>query len=129
MPQQHMNYVKRVHVKIGDQTHDMISAIYAMRAMPLAVGSSHDLKISDSGLVYSVPVKVTGREVLKTVLGRVSCFRVEPQIFGKGRLIEKKGALVIWITDDARHVPVRASIDSEYGKIEIRLKSVMNAGK
>jgi hypothetical protein len=115
--------------EITGQTHDLISSIYAMRAMPLAVGSSYDLKISDSGLVYSIPVKVTGREILKTVLGRVSCFRVEPEIFGRGRLIEKKGALVIWMTDDARHIPVRGLIDAEYGKIEIKLRSVTNAGK
>jgi hypothetical protein len=109
--------------EIGEPTHDIISAIWAIRAMPLSVGAHYDLNVSDSGLMYPVPVKVTGREVMKTVIGRVSCFKVEPEIFGKGRLIEKRGALIIWMTDDARHLPVRASIDSEYGKIEIRLKS------
>ena len=110
--------------EISEQTHDIISAIWAIRAMPLSVGAHYDLSVSDSGLIYPVPVKITGREVMKTVIGRVSCFRVEPEIFGKGRLIgEERGALIIWMTDDARHLPVRASIDSEFGKIEIRLKS------
>jgi hypothetical protein len=59
----------------------------------------------------------------KTVLGRVMCFIVEPDIFGPKRLIEQKGSITIWMTADARHVPVRAVVRSEYGKIDIKLKA------
>jgi hypothetical protein len=79
--------------------------------------------VSDSGLVYNVPIVVTAREQQKTVLGNVWCFRIEPQIFGANHLIEQKGKMVIWMTDDARRIPVRAQIDTEFGKIEVKLKS------
>jgi len=86
---------------------------------------THDNGEVSVNLVYNVPVVVTAREEQKTVLGKILCFRVEPQIFGPKSLIEQKGKMVIWITDDARRIPVRAQIDTGYGKIEVKLKSAI----
>lgn len=110
--------------EIGEGMHDMISAIYAMRTLPLSVGMKIEFQVSDSGLVYKIPFAVTAREQQKTVLGKVWCYRVEPEIFGKDRLIEQKGSMVIWVTEDARHTPVRARASTGYGKIDIKLSSV-----
>jgi hypothetical protein len=109
--------------EVSEPMYDMISAIYAVRMRPLAVGQRVEFSVSDSGLVYKVPFVVTAREQQKTVLGKVWCFRVEPEIFGKGRLIEQKGRMVIWFVDDARRTPVRAEIKTEFGKFNIKLKS------
>lgn len=114
---------RRIASDLTGDTHDMVSAIYAVRLQPLAVGKRFDLTVSDSGLVYKVPVVVTGREQQNTELGRVWCFKLEPEIFGRGRLIEQKGKMLLWMTDDIRRIPVRARIDSQYGKIDIKLKS------
>ncbi len=108
---------------IGDHVHDVVSGIYALRVMPLALRDRFELQISDSGLVYTVPVTVTKRESLKTALGRVMCLRVEPEVFGPGRLIEQKGRMTIWITDDARRIPVRGEIDAGFGRINVKLES------
>ena len=113
---------RRVASPIEIETHDLISAIYALRRLPLAVGKTFEMSVSDSGLVYKVPVRVTGREIQKSVLGKTWCWRVEPAIFGENRMIEQKGDMTIWITDDARRIPVRSRIDSEIGRIEVKLK-------
>lgn len=115
---------RRVASPIETDTQDLISAIYALRRLPFAVGKTFELTISDSGLVYKVPVRVTGREVQKSILGKVPCWRVEPEIFGENRMIEQKGSITIWITDDARRLPVRSRIDSNIGRIEVKLKKV-----
>ena len=91
--------------------------------MPLAAGKRFEISISDSGVVYKVPVAVTGREEQNTVLGKVWCFRLEPEIFGTGRLIEKTGKMILWMTDDDRHTPVRAQISAPIGRVDIKLKS------
>ncbi|MBK7708660.1 MAG: DUF3108 domain-containing protein [Acidobacteria bacterium] len=39
----------------GD-THDLVSGLYFLRTLPLAVGRVFELTISDSGLIYQVPV-------------------------------------------------------------------------
>jgi hypothetical protein len=123
-PKDPMRPPRKIASEIEGTTHDLISGVYSLRMLPLAVGKTFNLKISDSGLVYSVPVKVTGRELQKTEIGRVMCFRVEPQVFGPGRLVESDGKMVIWITDDARRIPVRSQVNASVGKIEIKIKSV-----
>ena len=126
-PKDPMKAPRRIASEIEGATHDLVSGVYTLRMLPLAVGKTFDLKISDSGLVYDVPVKVTAREMQKTEIGRVMCFRVEPQVFGPGRLIENEGSMVIWITDDARRIPVRSRVNASIGKIEIKIRSVSNA--
>ena len=109
--------------EISENTHDLVSAIYSLRLLPLAVGKSFDVYISDSGLLYKIPVRVTKREQQKSILGKMWCFRLEPEIFGVNRLIEKEGDMTIWITDDARRLPVRAQINGDIGRVEVKLKT------
>lgn len=115
---------RRIASEITEPMYDMISAIYAVRLSPLSVGKHIEFSVSDSGLVYKVPFVVTAREQQKTVLGKVWCWRVEPEIFGKDRLIEQKGSMVVWFVDDARRTPVRSEIKTSFGKFDIKLKSV-----
>lgn len=115
---------RRIASEITDPMNDMISAIYAIRLRDLAVGDKFDISVSDSGLVYKVPVVVTKREQLGTAVGKFWCLKVEPAIFGPGKLIEKKGKMILWLTDDKLHTPVKAQVDTQYGKVEIKLKSL-----
>lgn len=113
---------RRVASSIEAGTQDLVTAIYTLRHLPLAVGKTFELKISDSGLVYKIPARVTGRELQKGVSGKTWCYRVEPQVFGKNRLVEREGTMIIWITDDALRLPVRSQINLNIGRIEIKLK-------
>lgn len=122
-PKEPMRPPRKIASDIPLDTHDMVSAIYRLRTMPLAVNSTFQINVSDSGLVYSIPVKVTAREMQKTEIGRVPCFRVEPIVFGPGRLIEREGSMIIWITDDARRIPVRAQVNTSLGRVQINIKS------
>ncbi len=123
-PKEPMRPPRKIASSIEDQTHDIISGIYALRILPLAVGKTFNLTVSDSGLVYHVPVRVTAREQQKTELGKLWCFRVEPEVFGTGRMIEREGSMVIWITDDQRRLPVRSQINSPIGRIEVKIKAI-----
>jgi hypothetical protein len=123
-PKEPMRPPRKIASEIKSEVHDMVSGIYALRLMPLAVGKVFEVTVSDSGLVYKVPVRVTRREIQKSVLGKVMCFRVEPEVFGINRLIEQEGHMIIWITDDARRIPVRSQIKTNIGKIEVKLKQV-----
>lgn len=122
-PKDKMRAPRRIASEIPDLTQDMVSGIYYLRLQQLAVGKRFEVQVSDSGLVYKVPIVVTAREQQKTPLGKSWCWRIEPEVFGMGRLIEQKGKMVIWITDDDRRIPVRSQVNSEYGKIDIKLKS------
>jgi hypothetical protein len=125
-PNEPMRPPRRIASEIDQASHDLISGVYMIRMMPLAVGKMFRMSVSDSGLVYEIPVRVTAREQLKTMFGKQWCYRVEPEIFGNDRLIEREGKMTIWITDDARRLPVRSQVHSPYGRIEINLKSATN---
>lgn len=128
-PKDPMRPPRRIASEIVPGTFDMVSAIYWLRTKPMAVGARFDMTVSDSGLVYKVPVRVAARERQKTEIGTVWCWRVEPDVFGPGRLIEREGSMIIWITDDDRRIPVRSQVNSPVGRIEIKLKSVRNQKK
>lgn len=116
---------RKIASTIPNDTYDLISGIYIMRYLPLAVGKNFELNVSDSGLIYTVPVRVTARERQNTILGKVWCFRVEPQVFGEGRMIEgQKGSMIIWITDDSRHLPVRSQINTNLFRVEVKLRKI-----
>lgn len=125
-PREPMRPPRRIASELGGVTHDLVSAIYSLRLLPLKVGGSYEVAVSDSGLVYEIPVRVTASEKQKTIFGNVMCFRLEPDIFGSGRLIENEGSMIIWITDDARRIPVRSQVNASIGKVEIRLRSAKN---
>lgn len=114
----------RVASPLETTTHDLVSGLYQLRYMPLEVGKTIELTVSDSGLVYKVPIHVAAREKKKSVLGKKWCFRLEPQVFGENRLIERSGDMTIWITDDKSRIPVRANINTNIGKIVIKLKKL-----
>lgn len=113
---------RRIASAIENNTYDLVSGVYAMRRLPLAVGKTFYLNVSDSGLIYKVPVRVTAREMQNSVLGKKICFRVEPDIFGDGRMIEQKGSMILWITDDERRLPLRAQLNTNIGRIEVKLR-------
>ncbi|MEQ1924381.1 MAG: DUF3108 domain-containing protein, partial [Pyrinomonadaceae bacterium] len=102
---------RRIASDIDETMNDISSAVFAMRLLPREVGRRSEIPLSESGIVYRVPLAVTRRELVKTDIGKLWCFRVEPDIFGPGRLIEEKGKLVIWVTEDERRIPVKAQVN------------------
>ena len=125
-PKEPMRPPRRIASDLESEAHELVSAIYSLRLRPMKVGDAFMVPVSDSGLVYYVPVRVTGREQQKTIFGKVWCFKVEPQVFGPERMIEREGSVEIWITDDARRIPVRSRVKSNFGTIEIRLREAAN---
>ena len=113
--------------EFSGQLQDVLSAIYFIRTQPLEVGKTFEVFVGDGGKVYTIPVKVVEKKRMKTILGRVEVLRVNPELFGPGRLIDDwQGEFSIWITDDARHIPVGGRVKTEYGTFEIKLKRIVN---
>jgi hypothetical protein len=116
-----------VSADFNGAVQDLASIFYFLRTQPLAPGQNLEISISDSGRVYRVPVRVVERKKMKSLLGEVFVLKVEPEVFGEGRLVRGRGTMAIWFTDDARHIPVRAHISNEMGTLDIKLKSINGA--
>lgn len=119
---------RQASAEFSGQLQDVLSAIYFIRTQPLAIGKSFDIYIGDGGRVYTIPIKVVQKKRLNTVLGRVDALRVNAELFGPERLIDnEKGEFSIWISDDARHLPVGGHVKTDYGTFDIKLKRVITS--
>ena len=107
-------------------TQDLVSAIYFLRTQPLTPGQTFNIAVSDSGRVYQVPATVFAeKKKMKSVLGKVEVVRIDVELFGPGRPVEEgKGKMSIWVTNDERHVPVKARLSHDMGQLDITLKSI-----
>ena len=117
---------RTVTSEFNGTVQDLASVFYFVRTQQLVPGRSFEVQVSDSGQVYRMPIRVGEKKVIKTVLGEVETIRVEPELFGEGRLVRGKGQITIWFTTDARHIAVRAQIKHELGTLDINLKSFSN---
>ena len=109
------------------QLQDVLSAIYFIRTQPLEVGKTFEIFIGDGGRVYKIPVHVIDKKRMQTILGRTDVLRINADLFGQERLIDQeKGEFSIWITADARHIPVGGRVKTDYGTFDIKLKRIIN---
>jgi Protein of unknown function (DUF3108) len=103
---------------------DVLTVVYYLRTQNLAVGNSFDVPVTDAGHVYRLTVRVIEEKEIDTILGKVKAVRVEPALFGDTSLVHARGQLSIWLTEDDRHLPVRAQLKIDLGTFDIKLKRV-----
>ncbi|MGH7580219.1 MAG: DUF3108 domain-containing protein [Gemmatimonadales bacterium] len=100
---------------------DELAYLYYMRTIPLEVGKSFTMSRYFKTGYNPVQVRVTGREPMALFDGRtVPCFAVE---------LTTRGATVgVWLTDDARRLPVQLSLPLPYGTVTLALASAGQGG-
>jgi len=103
---------------------DVLTVIYYLRTQNLAVGNSFDVPVTDAGRVFRLSVRAVEEKEIDSVLGKVKAVRIEPALFGDTSLIHARGQLSIWLTEDDRHLPVRAQLKIDLGTFDIKLKRV-----
>src|SRR2546430_9949962 len=113
-----------ISIDFSEPIQDVLTVIYFLRTQKLNVGDSFDVPVSDAGRMFRLSVKAVERKELNTVLGKVKTIRVEPALFGDTALVRARGALSVWVTEDDRHLPVRAQLKVDIGTFDIKLKSV-----
>jgi len=107
-------------------TLDVLSAFYVTRWRGVREGGQLELPVFDNGKHYRLGVRFLGREKLDlpAPLGRgVKTIMVEPQLVQGTGLFVKRGRLTIWLTDDARRIPVRLRSKVAIGSVSAELES------
>lgn len=104
---------------------DIVNGWYVMRAQPLTIGKTFAFPLADEGETYEIEVDVLEKESLETDFGKFSTVKLEMKIFN-GKYIRRKGRLFLWVTDDSRHVPLRAQIKSSFGTVTATLTEMKN---
>ncbi len=85
---------------------DELSVLYYVRTLPLASSTTVVTSVFASKKNWDLEVKVLRRETLDTVLGRRETVVVEPLLKFEG-IFQRKGRMIVWMTDDAERIPVQ----------------------
>ncbi len=108
----------------AEPVQDVLTLIYFVRTQELKRGQPIEVAMVDAGHTYRCVVDVVAGKKMSTALGRVNTVELEPAIFDGNREVRKRGTLSIWVTDDARHIPVKAQVKANIGTVDIKLKSI-----
>lgn len=105
---------------------DVLSGMFYVATQPLEVGREIHFPLADGGRVVAVTVKVEAKESVKTPAGTFSTVRVEPT--ADTGVVKHRGTILIWYSDDARHLPVQVQAHLFWGTITMRLASYSPKG-
>jgi hypothetical protein len=102
-------------------SYDFLSALYRLRALPLAPGAVYALSVQNGEAVYNVELRVTGREMLKTNLG--SSNAVVTQVRVRDNPAADAYRVGVYFSDDERHVPLLITARHRAGEIRAEIAS------
>jgi hypothetical protein len=123
---------KTVSIKPG--TQDMLSGFFLARTYDL--GSAREGQIFTvptivDGEMYDLKIKFKGREMIKSAWGKIRCLKFVP-VLQKGRIFKKEEDMVVWLSDDENHIPIRAKAEILFGSLKVDLlayKGIMHPFK
>ncbi len=103
------NIVRSSEIDIPHCVHDVIGALLQLRSMQLEPGKTIELPMSDGKKSVNVRVEAQEREDVKIDNVPRKTIRYEAFLFNNV-LYSKKARLFVWLTDDARRIPVQIRV-------------------
>lgn len=107
------------------QTFDLVSVYYFARSLDISKMKTGDyvkLNYFLQDEISQLEIQFTGREEVKTKIGKIRCLKFSPSI-KPGRVFRKDSKLYLWITDDGNRVPVKAQVEIIVGSVTMEIKS------
>jgi hypothetical protein len=101
-------------------TQDALSAIYVLRSIPFKAGDKFNMPVSDNGQIYKVQMQVGAVEPVKTGLGTINGLKIVPVVTGPDK--DSPRGLALWISDDARRLPLKMEAQLLVGKFVVTLQ-------
>ncbi len=103
--------------------HDVVGGLFFLRSVRLQPGESIETPVSDGKKFVLARVEAQAREKIKTPAGGYDTIRYEAFLFNNV-LYRRSGRLYVWISDDARRLPVqiRARLQFHIGTITLQLE-------
>lgn len=107
-------------------SRDIISAMYSLRQTvnSIKVGEVYTLPVFDVRKGYTMKVRVTGREKVKTKLGEFMAYVAKVQFVGEEETTDN---VTVWVSDDINRWPVRINRKMAVGSFTADLRAVGDA--
>jgi hypothetical protein len=114
--------------KVPENVQDVISIMYYARNINYDQYRSGD-KIPFSmfldNKVYNMYIHYVGKETIKTRYGKFNAIKLKPLLL-KGSMFDGGEKMIIWVTDDVNHIPVRVESPIIVGSVKIDLMHYEN---
>lgn len=102
---------------------DPLSSFFYVSSLPLTVGKPVHVTMFDDEKVWNVKVLVLRKERVRTWAGTFNTILIKPLMKSSG-IFRRNGSIYIWLTDDARHMPVMLESKVKIGAIRAVLQKV-----
>jgi hypothetical protein len=99
---------------------DIAAGWYILRGQPLTPKQVFTLPLSDDAIVYPIEIEVLGEDMVDTDFGSYPTYKVDMKLFD-GKYFRRRGSLILWVTKDVRHIPLKAQLKSNYGTVNIAI--------
>lgn len=105
--------------------HDVVGGMVLLRTLNLEPGQSTNVAVSDGKKATMARIEAQQREEIKTPAGTFKTIRYELFLFN-GVLFNRSAHLYIWVSDDARRLPVQIRVRLMFtiGTITLSLEKV-----
>ncbi len=113
-------------IQVPPNTYDLAGLIYAVRAIDLTPGKAQTFTLLENDKLTTIKIEPEAREKMTTRTGKYDVVRVAVKTVEEK---ETKDAfkLRIYLTSDARRLPVLISADMSWGEVRAELTSVTGA--
>ncbi|MDE3164562.1 MAG: DUF3108 domain-containing protein [Acidobacteriota bacterium] len=110
-------------IDVPSCVHDVVGGLFFMRTLNLEPGQSIQVPVSDGKKSVMARVEAQGREEVKTPAGTFKTVRYEVYLFNNV-LYKRSAHLNLWVSDDARRLPVqiRVRLTFTIGTINLQLE-------
>ena len=106
----------------ANNVRDLISAIYQVRALPLALNATFPLRVTENNQIYEVELKVVKKMTVSTAVGAFGAFVVQFQIANNDKYNRFRFQMIV--SDDERRLPISFQVRHSKGEIRAELASV-----
>lgn len=110
-------------IPITENTFDIYACFYHIRHQKLEVGKPLTVKVLDGKEPQNIVIQVLRKERIWTIFGNVDTIVIRPLVKPVG-VFEGKGSVHIWLTDDARRIPVKAQTKVRVGSVTATLVGI-----
>jgi hypothetical protein len=109
-------------IDVPSCVRDVLGALYALRTMRLEPGQSAEIPISDGKKSVAGKVEAQEREDVKIKAKVYNTIRYQAYLFNNV-LYRRNARLYVWLTDDARRLPVQIRVRMQFtiGTITLQL--------
>jgi len=100
---------------------NVMDAFFLTRTLPVKKNKVLKVPVFDARKLYEIEVRLLKKETIQAPWGEmVECLVIEPRLKSEG-IFSSVGTMQIWLTNDARRIPLKMTAKIKIGRIIARL--------